>query len=78
MNEFEVMLHQHAVPRLEPGEKIEASGVLGSFTSAELSLIERSGYARRSLGGYDLLVPQELVDSYAGVIEAAAPQLFAP
>jgi hypothetical protein len=49
-----------------------------SFSLPEIRLIEMGGYVGRNIGGHDILVPIELLDSYQSIIATVAPDLLAP
>jgi hypothetical protein len=55
-----------------------ASDATDSFTSAELRLIETGDYELRTVGDVDILVPNELLDSYLAIVRRASPDLFGP
>jgi hypothetical protein len=56
----------------------EAVSKTGRYTLPEIRLIESGNYLRRTVGGYDFLVPAELVDDYMNIVQSVSPNLLAP
>ena len=56
----------------------DATAAMRSSTLAEVTLVLRGDYVRRSADGLDFLVPVELADSYLSILEVASPGLIAP
>jgi hypothetical protein len=56
----------------------DAASAARSSTLAELSLILTGDYVRKTVAGYDFLVPVELADTYLSIVEQISPTLLTP